>query len=547
MTAGDHDTHRVSRWDVVALALLITAVCGALLSWIVRDTAPISHPNDPYRYLAKSIAFTDHLRSQGFEDLGSALDQLPKGGRFPLYQLLSVPFILAFGRSLDAALAVNVAFEILLLISVYAIGKRLGGGKAGLLAAVLVAAYPPIVHLSHIYRPHFAAVACTALSLWLLLLLLKNASTRVAWLFGGSLAFGLLLNPHSAWALAGPTALFGGFLVLFRSPPRRPSGIENFPGWLLAKIRVPFVTRGLVPAACIALALPLAWFLTRGRSLLHMAERTAARELAFALGFPEESPSFWWYVETAPGALSNVLALFAIIGLANCVFRRRLSTSLLGFALVAGYSTLGWTREVVMLCWWYFAPILPIAAALTSAWIVGVRRRWLARLLALVCAVIAAIVFSIVTWGVAPWARPIALALGAPLDSPTCADVKTAAFCPDAARSERWPASEILGAALRTEPECERGERECLMFVITKSWDSRRESKWPTITNAFFGYHAVRDWPEAGVKFVGYPTLPGPDASECGASSFVCPRLPSSGPTGSSRPSISRTEEPERS
>jgi 4-amino-4-deoxy-L-arabinose transferase-like glycosyltransferase len=91
---------------------------------------------------------------------------------------------------------INVVFSALLLISVYAIGKMLANGKAGLLAAVLVASYPPIIHLSHIYRPHFAVAACAALSMWLLLLLLRDGSTKVAWLFGGSLAFGVLIHPN---------------------------------------------------------------------------------------------------------------------------------------------------------------------------------------------------------------------------------------------------------------------------------------------------------------------------------------------------------------
>jgi hypothetical protein len=272
-----------------------------------------------------------------------------------------------------------------------------------------------------------------------------------------------------------------------------------------------------MPAALVALGIPLAWYLTAGQHLWRMTRRIAAAESVSAIGFPEVSTSFWWYAQTAPASISNVLTLFAIIGLASCVLQRRLLVLSLGFALVSGYTALSlpWVREVVELGWCHFLPILPFAAVLTGAWISGIHRPWLAWSLSLICVGVAAFTFSVVTWGVPAWARPIALALGAPLDSPTCVDPRSAAFCPGPARSEHWPVSEILEAVLLDDPRCESGQRRCLLFLVVKSSLSPHGGEWPTIKDALFSYHLTRDWPSTRLGFGGYY------GGLCGAQNFL--------------------------
>ena len=271
--------------------MLIVVVSAANLWWIRRDVAPMPHPNDPYIYLSNTLAFVDQLRSDGFDDLSSSLSRLSFKGRSPLYQLLTVPFILVFGRSLDAALSINVVFVAVLLISVYAIGRVVASGRAGLIAAVVVASYPPVIHLSRIYRPHGMLPVFTALSVLSLLLLLRDRTVRRAWTFGASLAAGVLLHPTFLYVLAAPTLVFGSYVALCQTAPRRPATLLQAPSWLGGKLRDPLVTRGLLPAALLVLATALPWYLTEGWALYDLASYFSSRPKPYRAGFFDRSRS----------------------------------------------------------------------------------------------------------------------------------------------------------------------------------------------------------------------------------------------------------------
>ena len=116
---------------MLALAAIVAGVSAANVWWIRRDAAPWPHPRDPYVYLANTLRFVDELGAQGWSDPGGALTRLSFEGRPPLYQLLSVPFVLVGGRSEDAALLVNVLLVVVLLACVYGIGRIAANGRAG--------------------------------------------------------------------------------------------------------------------------------------------------------------------------------------------------------------------------------------------------------------------------------------------------------------------------------------------------------------------------------------------------------------------------------
>ena len=231
---------------VLLVALLVLLASGLDLWWVARDVAPMAHPYDPYAYLARTLRF---LHAPGWSGvLGLSLD-----GRPPLYQLMSLPGLAVFGPSLDAALLVNLFFKLALLGCSAAMAWLLAGARAGLLAALLAAAYPPLVHLSHVYRPHAALPACVAMSTLLLLLLLRRPTPRMAWAAGASFCFGLLIHPSFALVMALPSLAAGFYLALFRSPPRLPEAPAHVVGWLGAKLRDPFVVRGLLVASLAVL------------------------------------------------------------------------------------------------------------------------------------------------------------------------------------------------------------------------------------------------------------------------------------------------------
>ncbi len=105
--------HRVR----IALALLIAGACWVQLDWIRADRS-FSPAPDSYVYLSRLLAYLDGPDGDGAP--GVALGELSFRGRPPLYQLLTVPFLAVFGRSEDAATAVNLPFLALLLLSLLA-------------------------------------------------------------------------------------------------------------------------------------------------------------------------------------------------------------------------------------------------------------------------------------------------------------------------------------------------------------------------------------------------------------------------------------------
>jgi hypothetical protein len=471
--------------ELLALATLVAAVAVVDLGWIARNTAPMPDPNDPYAYLTRTVRFVDALRSGETSRWAGALAQLSLHGRPPLYQLLSTPFLLGFGTSVEAALAVNVAWNALLLVLVYALARELApeAPGAGLLAGCVAAAYPPLVFLSRVYRPHFAVAACAALSLWLCLRVLRERTPGRVIAFGASLGFGLLIHPTFAWTLAAPSLVAG--VLLLRSTDAS------------------FLIRGLVPAALLSLGPPAAWYLARGGTLVATATRFAGEGSVATLGFPELAPSFTWYLRSAPGALSNALAAFALAACGAALAGRRATPRALALAAVAAYLVLS---SLWVLAWWYFAPVLPILAALTGAWIATLRPRWLARGCALACVAASAFVFGVATFGAAGAARPIARALGAGLDTPTCASRNPAAFCPGAPLREHWPVGEILAAIGASEPACLEGLRRCRVFLVLPSEIRPHGLTRPGVTSSFFDYRIAVDHPEARLELASSNT-----------------------------------------
>jgi len=459
----------------LVLGLLIVLLTISNIAWIRHDTRP-QPVIDPYP--RKTLQFVDGIGEQAGNHIWQLVTEMSLRGRPPLYQLFSVPFILLLGRSMDAALSVNILFQAVLVMSVYGIGKLVKNGKAGLIAALLVATYPPIVNLSRIFRPQSVLACCVALSMWLLLLLLERRSIKIALHFGVSLGLGLLIHPHFVYLICVPTVILGLYGLFFQTSPHYPSSLLAIPGWLLAKARDPFVLFGLLPAALIPVALAAPWYLTQGDALLQVQERVAAQNTIVTRGFDNLSPSFWWYALSLPGTITYVLSFFLAIGLIAGVVRRNLFILVLVLTFVAAYLIF----SQLNLAWFRFAAVLPVAAVLTATWIVDIRNKVLTTLLILAVAAVAIIGYSVVTWEGPPWAVTTARALGAPLDSSTCSRRMNVAFCPNPPRREDWRASEILEVILN-DPDCY--PRRCSLTIVSKN---------ENFNASIFRYHLVRDF-----------------------------------------------------
>jgi hypothetical protein len=449
-------------------------VCAVHAWWLFQDDARMLMA-ECYDYLAPVVETTMSLDLELLSRPVQLLDQLAIEGRSPLYQLMTIPFIVVLGSSEDAALAINIVFLITLMIATYKLGCLAGSTKAGLLSAVIVVSYPPIVYMTRGYLPHAVLPACAALSLWQLLELLKSRSQKRAWLFGTSLAFGVLIHHMFFYLLVTPSAVFGVYMTLFQESPTRPPGLAAFPAWLASKLRHPFVTRGLVPGALLALVLGLPWYLTRGHGLLEVKRALSAPALAtyrgwtsITHGFHGTEGSFWWFAQTAPMALSNVLAVCVLVGLLYSLLKNRLPVWVLTVSFVGAYTILArWP----ILSWMYFIGVLPVAAVLSAIWIFDLRWRWLANGVALVVASVAVLVLSVAMFGEYPGSKPIAVALGSPLDVFGACDPSTratGAFCPSAPEPDRWALEGVM-ETITSDPSCDVSHPCKILYLQT--WD----------------------------------------------------------------------------
>lgn len=483
--------------DRVVLGILTVVVCSANLLWIFRDQGLEPYP-DNYMYRIRLLSFVDKLDTATWSQLWSSLGELSVLGRPPLYQLLSVPFIYLFGRSEDTAVVVNILFLAMLIVSTYHVGRLVKNGKAGLLAALVVSSFPPIINISHWHLPHAALPACVALSLWLLLEIITKRSIKTAWAFGASLAFGLLIRHNFMLILAVPTAVFGLYMLLFQMRPRWPAHFRETPAWLANRVGDRFIVFGLLPGAIISLS-ALFWYATWGRRLADTLDFVQSVGL-MAFGFPGVEPSFWWYLQTSPSAISYLFTAGAACGLLLAIAKPRIETSVLVVTLMSSYILL---TSMTALVWWNFAAILPIVAVLSTTWIFRLRYRWLAQGLVVIYATTSIFNFSLVAWGIPAALRPAAIALGYPLDSEAChaqyarLSLGLCSIPPDR-EPEKHPTREIIRTifsdSISNDSKCR--ERPC---VLTSFY----MGTYIGVRPATLLYFVRKEWPDFRLRLRG--------------------------------------------
>lgn len=490
--------NRIVKGKYIALGLLIAVFCLINLIWIIQDTRP-QPLIDPYA--RKTLEFVDGLKIQGLSNLPQLVNNLGVGPRPPLYQLLAVPSVLVFGRSADSILLVNIFFLIVLLLSTYGIGKLAGNGKVGLLAVLLVATYPPIANLIKIARPHSILPACAALSLWLLLLLLDTRSPRIAWLLGLSIGFGVLVHPNLLYFIAFPSIGVGLYILLFQSEPALPTGIKNFPTWILDKARDPLVLKGLLTGCVIAVAIILPWYGANYSRFLNLLQHSAGHWSKIRYGFNNVPASFWWYALTIPGAISYLFTGLLAVSLVVNIIRKQAYPRLLAVFFVIMYAAIASRKGA--LAWMNAAPLLPVAAVLSALLLVEINNsslssrfpdslkrlwRFFAGFLLIFFIGAAIYIFSVITWGIPPGYNSVIRALGAPLDTAGYWRM-TVAFCPNPPRKEDWRMSDILQTILN---DWGSRKRECSLAVVSTSGENFNQST--------LKFHLVRDFPGATLK-----------------------------------------------
>ncbi|UCH89295.1 MAG: glycosyltransferase family 39 protein [Thermoplasmata archaeon] len=193
-------TKRFFKVDYIIL-LIVTAIHGVNnYVWLTKDK--MIQGWDAAQYLTYSyqyhLLFTDPTRNF-FIDFFLINRQRP-----PLRLIITSPFYGIFGLSVDVAVMTNVIFMIILLFSVYGIGKYLFSREVGLFAAILVSLFPIIHGLSRSFLVDFPSAAMIALSIYLLLKTEYFTNRKYSILFGLSMGLGLLTRDAYPVFMLGP-------------------------------------------------------------------------------------------------------------------------------------------------------------------------------------------------------------------------------------------------------------------------------------------------------------------------------------------------------
>ena len=345
--------------DCVILTCLYSFHLITTYIWLKLDTMALL--SDAARHYLTSLKISDLFGFRSFLDVMNPLwlRHLPETANVgpphwpPFSQAVVTPFYTIFGRAQDTAVLIQYAiFFLILIVSVYGIGKKLFSRNVGLLASFIVTMYPVVLNPyfdaqfgERVFNIDLPLVAMVALSLWALLL--TNSFRNRIWsiLFGITLTLGWLTKIYFPLFIIGPA-----LLVIFLSVPIKRWGfIHNIKEH---KRRILNMLLGLIAF------LPAIWYWGQRIDSFnkYIVSHDVPRYQYFPITFIE-GMSFFLFI----------VSMIAFLYLTYLVIKKSLSWKNIIFLLLwiiipiilLSIPGIRYTR--------FIAPLLP-AMALTSAW-----------------------------------------------------------------------------------------------------------------------------------------------------------------------------------
>ena len=209
--------------------------------WLRENTYP--YGPDEFRHLWTGWKFSESIFAEGGEFL--YLFARTTGHWPPLFYISSAIVAFFLGTSYVALVMTNLPYLIILLISVYFIGLKLFDRITGLLAAVLISAYPMIFIYSRHFNLDFALTAMTCLSICSLIYTDYFKEKKYCLLFGLSLGLGMLTRTTYILFLIGPLGYtFSRIFLLKRNKA----------------IRLKKISRNLILSLCLGILVASLWY-----------------------------------------------------------------------------------------------------------------------------------------------------------------------------------------------------------------------------------------------------------------------------------------------
>jgi len=126
----------------------------------------------------------------------------------PLVYLVSTIYYLIYGfSSVTARLSLSI-FSIIFILSMFGIGKEMGGRIGGICTSALAASSPPIINFAHRYYLDFPQTAMTALAFYLLLLTKGYKERKYCRLLAAALGLAILTKWSTLFFLFIPLIWF---------------------------------------------------------------------------------------------------------------------------------------------------------------------------------------------------------------------------------------------------------------------------------------------------------------------------------------------------
>ncbi len=206
MATGSHALALARRHqDGLILSFIVAVHLVTLLAWLHTDQADMMRvPDDFAHYWCLSNL---HAAMALDPWVGTLNGMRVLGSNYPLVaQLPRAVAGLIFGPSPEVFRLANMMYLVVLLLSVYQIGRRLHGRRAGLLAAALVSLTPAAYGGMRSFGLDFPVMCLTALAVLALTRVDGFRSLRAAMVFGVCAGLAMLAKGQSALFLIWPAA-----------------------------------------------------------------------------------------------------------------------------------------------------------------------------------------------------------------------------------------------------------------------------------------------------------------------------------------------------
>ncbi len=185
-------TNHEKKWDYykIALVLLLLIQIWASYSFVAKDKSIWGE--DASAYYNISIRYYHELCHANYKTPLNLYRIDPF--RHSIFMYLTIPIYWIFGVERSSALYTNFAVLIILIFSIYGIGKSLKDSRVGLLSATIVMLFPGTFCLSRMYLLDFALTAMVSLSVYLLIKSDCFRNNFFSYLFGLSCGIGMLVK-----------------------------------------------------------------------------------------------------------------------------------------------------------------------------------------------------------------------------------------------------------------------------------------------------------------------------------------------------------------